>query len=100
MAQMLGGRFGADAVVLFGSHARQEAGDNSDVDLLVVMPDEVPDTNQLYIEMRKMLMPRWPVSLDLVIRSREAVRRWQSVPYSVIHEAMTCGKVLYARRPV
>ncbi len=34
---------GSAKVVLFGSHARGEAGRYSDVDLLVVLPDEVAD---------------------------------------------------------
>jgi HEPN domain-containing protein/predicted nucleotidyltransferase len=36
------------AVVLFGSTARGEAGDGSDVDLLVVLEDSVPLTRDLY----------------------------------------------------
>jgi predicted nucleotidyltransferase len=31
-------RFGPERIVLFGSHARGDAGPDSDVDLLVVMP--------------------------------------------------------------
>jgi predicted nucleotidyltransferase len=34
---------GSARVVLFGSHARGEAGRHSDVDLLVVLPDSVAD---------------------------------------------------------
>ena len=100
MAQALGGRFDPDAVVLFGSYARQEATDDSDVDLLVVMPQETTEADRLYLSMRKVLAARWTIPLDLVIRSRDAVRRWETVPYSLIHEAMKDGKVLYARQPV
>ena len=99
MAQTLGGRFDADAVVLFGSYARQEATEDSDVDLLVVMPQETTEAGQLYLSMRKAIAARWSLPLDLVIRSRDAVRRWETVPYSLIHEAMKDGKVLYARQP-
>ena len=34
---------GSAKVVLFGSHARGEAGRHSDVDLLIVLPDETAD---------------------------------------------------------
>ena len=100
MARTLGGQFDADAVVLFGSYARDAATDDSDVDLLVVMPQEPAEAGPLYLAMRKVLAARWPIPLDLVIRSRDAVRRWETVPYSLIHEAMKDGKVLYARQPV
>ena len=100
MAQTLRGCFGADSVLLFGSYARQEATDDSDVDILVVMPHEIADEGGLYLAMRKILASRWPMPLDLVIRSRDAVTKWHSVPYSLIHEAMKDGKVLYARKPV
>lgn len=86
-------------MVLFGSYAREAATEDSDVDLLVVMPKETPDTDQLYLAMRKELASRWPVPLDLIIRARDIVKRWESVPYSLIHEATTDGMVLYARRP-
>ena len=33
-------KFHPEKVILFGSHARQEAGPDSDVDLLIVMPVE------------------------------------------------------------
>ena len=99
IAQALGGRGGADADVLFGSYARQEATEDSDVDLRVGMPQDSSEMDRLYVEMRKTLAARWPMPLDLVIRSRDQVRQWQSAPYSLIHEAMKDGKVLYGRRP-
>ena len=98
IAHTLGGEFDADAVVLFGSYARREADEDSDVDLLVVMPRETLAAGELYLSMRRTLAGRWPIPLDLVIRSRDAVKRWESVPYSLIHEVMRDGKVLYARR--
>jgi len=40
MVQRIVRRFRPERVILFGSHARGEAGPDSDVDLLIVMPVE------------------------------------------------------------
>ena len=38
MARLIVRRFDPDRIILFGSHARGQAGPDSDVDLLVIMP--------------------------------------------------------------
>lgn len=51
-------------IILFGSHARDEAGSESDIDLLVVLP-HVTDKRQAAIDIRRALADL-PVSKDIV----------------------------------
>lgn len=97
VARLVGRKFKAEQVILFGSYARQQATDDSDVDLLVITEGEAPRV-KLGVEMRRAVAHFHPMPLDLVLRSRASVEQWRSVPYTLIHEAIREGSVLYDRR--
>ena len=70
LGQRIGREFDAERVVLFGSHARGTATEDSDVDLLVILPFKGRSVNQS-VQMRMRLRPGFPV--DLVVRTPETV---------------------------
>jgi predicted nucleotidyltransferase len=75
-------------VILFGSHARGDAGPDSDVDLLVVEPrvDEI-------VRLQRVLAPlRLPA--DVIVVSEEHVEEWGDVESSMVHDALREGRVL------
>jgi uncharacterized protein len=91
-----GRRLGAAApgarVILFGSHARGEAGPHSDVDLLVIEPD-VEDRNQEVVRLQRVLAPlRLPA--DIVVLSAQHVEEWGDVQSTMLHDALREGRVL------
>jgi predicted nucleotidyltransferase len=79
-------------VILFGSHARGDAGDRSDVDILVIKP-EVENAGleavRLMRELRDLRLP-----LEVVVVSGSDVEDWRSVRGSLVHAAITEGRVL------
>jgi predicted nucleotidyltransferase len=80
-------------IILFGSQARGDAGEGSDVDFLVV-ESEVPDRHREMIRLRDALRPlRIPV--DVLVATEEHVREWGSVPGTVFHDALSEGRVVY-----
>jgi predicted nucleotidyltransferase len=82
---------GAD-IILFGSRAHGEARPDSDLDLLVIEPD-FARRGEEYGRLRKELRGLG-VAIDLVIyRRREAEERC-GVPGSLLHRALTEGRVL------
>jgi len=88
-------RFRPDRVILFGSHARKQAGPDSDVDLLVVMPIR-GSRRQKQIEVRLALRDI-PLPKDILVVSPEDFR-WRSRTVGTLEEpAAREGKVLYAR---
>lgn len=97
VAKLVGRQFHAEQVVLFGSYARREATEDSDVDLLVITEQDSPGV-KLGTEMRRVAAHFYPMPLDLVLRSRASVEQWRAVPYSLVHEALREGSVLYDRR--
>jgi predicted nucleotidyltransferase len=79
-------------VVLFGSHARGEAGPDSDVDLLVVEP-HVPDRFAEIVRLQRVLAPlRLPA--DVVVVSEAHVAEWGDVQSTMLHDALREGRVL------
>jgi uncharacterized protein len=79
-------------VILFGSHARGEAGPDSDVDLLVVEP-RVEDPNREIVRLQRVLAPlRLPA--DVIVVSEAHVEEWGDVASTMLHDALREGRVL------
>ena len=87
-------RFDPLRVILFGSLARGEAGRDSDVDLLVVMPEGVEDERQVTVEILRMLKDL-PISKDVVVTTPGELKRRGDLVGTVFRPALREGKVLY-----
>jgi uncharacterized protein len=80
-------------IVLFGSHARGDAREDSDVDLLVIEP-QVEDRAREMVRLRRLLRPlRIPV--DILVFSAEEVARWSEQPGSALYWALREGTVVH-----
>lgn len=80
-------------VVLFGSAVRGEIGPNSDLDILVVMPDgthrrEAP--RAIYQALRGLGMAK-----DIVVATEHDIRQYGDNPSLVLKPALEEGKELY-----
>ena len=84
--------FHPDRIVLFGSHARGTAGEDSDVDLLVVMPFEGKAVAKS-VEIRLKVRPGFP--MDLLVRTPEKVQERLAMGDGFMREILDTGKVLY-----
>ena len=82
-------------VILFGSHARGEAGPYSDIDLLVVLP-QIADKRQATVEMMRALSDR-RVPTDIVVTTPDEIARRGDLIGTVLRPALREGKVLYER---
>ena len=88
-------RFRPEKIILFGSHARGEAGPDSDVDLLVVMPVQASVVDKR-LEIRAALHGI-PVPLDVVVTSPDEFAWRKDVVGTIEWPATREGKVLYSR---
>jgi predicted nucleotidyltransferase len=95
MVQRLVERFRPEKVILFGSHARGEAGPDSDVDLLVVMP--ISGSRRLLGRDMTMSVAGLGVSNDIVVVSPEELERDRDQIGTVIRPAVREGLVLHER---
>lgn len=79
-------------VILFGSHARGEAGPESDLDFLVV-ERELPDRRGERVRLR-MALDGFRVPIDVVVVSERHVDEWGEVEGTMLHSALREGRVL------
>ena len=79
-------------VILFGSRARGEAGQASDVDILVIEP-KVPNPRAEFVRLRATLRGLG-VPIDLVVVSADDAEQWRHMPGTMVNEALREGKVL------
>jgi predicted nucleotidyltransferase len=96
VAQFIVERFDPEQVILFGSYARGEVGQDSDIDLLVIL--RVAGEQQRGNPIRRAIAERFVLPVDVVIRTTEAVARHRDDPYSLTHQVLEEGVVLYERR--
>ncbi|MEI6500012.1 MAG: nucleotidyltransferase domain-containing protein [Armatimonadota bacterium] len=84
-----------DKIILFGSHARGEAGPDSDVDLMVIAPSDEDRAHRLlpvYGALRDV-----GVAKDVVWWTQEEIDDWRNVRGHFINRVLRDGKVLYER---
>lgn len=86
--------FNPDKVILFGSYARGEQRDWSDVDIMVVMPFEGRYFRKL-TEIRSRTRPSFDLDLKLAPMSDLAARYEEYDP--IARDVLDRGKVLYER---
>ena len=95
MVQRIVKRFHPDRIILFGSHAKGDATDNSDLDLLVVMPVE-GSRRQKANEIDLALADR-TVPIDVVVVTPDQFERQRDIIGTIVREAVREGKTVYER---
>ena len=86
--------FHPEKIILFGSYSSGSATEDSDVDILVVLPFE-GSAFRKSLEILNRTNPRFPI--DLLARSPEDTARRYAQFDPLIREALDKGKVLYER---
>ena len=87
-------QFHPDQIILFGSYARGEAGPDSDVDLLIVMPvsgSKRAAQLQVRLALHDIRLPK-----DVIVVTPDQFERQRDIPGTIIRPAFLEGKVLYA----
>ena len=91
----IGTEFHAERVILFGSYARGEASEDSDVDLFVILPGSgrgFDEAVRIHVELRP------PFAIDVLVRTPEVVRRRLKMGDPFIRSIFEEGKILYESR--
>ena len=86
--------FQPEEIYLFGSHAWGTPTDDSDLDLMVIVPSS--DERPIRRDQRAQLcLGRLPVSADILVRTRREVERVRHLAGSLTHHVLRNGRKLY-----
>lgn len=86
-------RFSPRRIILFGSHARGNAGPESDLDLFIEMDSEQPPPERAAEVAEIFGLRSWP--MDVVVYTPEEVRQVQGVHGTLLSMIEREGKVLH-----
>lgn len=86
--------FQPEEIYLFGSHAWGTPTDESDVDLMVILPQS-EDRPIRRDQRAQHCLGRLPISIDVLVRTRREVNRVREVRGSLIHQVFQNGRKIY-----
>ena len=96
VAQLIAERFDPVQVILFGSHARGNAGSHSDIDLLVVL-DSLDDWPKEGNPIRRAIGEDFILPVDVLVTTPERLAQQRDDPYSFFNTALESKVILHAR---
>ncbi len=85
-----------EKIILFGSQARGEAREDSDIDLLVIK-DSFRSRREEMVRLDRAIR-KFRLPVEVVVVSTDEVRRFGDIPGHLLHPALREGKLLYERR--
>ena len=94
LADKIAREFHPEKIILFGSHARGEAGPDSDVDLLVIMPRDGKEHHRQAAEIHLKSHPGFPI--DVLVRTREEFEERLGMRDWFMRDIAREGKILHA----
>lgn len=81
-------------VIVFGSCARGETNEDSDLDVLVVEP-RVDDQWDEMVRLRRAMRPI-RIAADVIVVSQKTFDEWADTPNTVLYEAAHEGRIFHA----
>ncbi|MHB9069264.1 MAG: nucleotidyltransferase domain-containing protein [Sedimentisphaerales bacterium] len=93
VAQKIGRQANAKSVILFGSYARGQATEHSDVDILVVAESSLPKHKRSR-ELYKLFKP-YPFGMDIIVYTSAEIELARKSPLSFISTVLQDGKKIY-----
>jgi uncharacterized protein len=91
-SQQIVEKFQPERIILFGSYAYGQPSEDSDVDLLVILPFEDLPVYKA-IEIRRQIRPPFP--LDLMARTPEQIQQRLDMGDFFIRDIIQKGRILY-----
>jgi len=96
MVRKIAERFDPERIILFGSYARGEATEDSDLDLLVVSHSPGP-RGRRSAPIIRLLAEEYDLPVDIIVRTPEGLRRWGDLRGSFANTALKEGVTLYEK---
>lgn len=87
-----------EQIILFGSLARGEMTEDSDIDLLIVEKEGFKERSRWQkLEQIRNLLATFPMPKDILLYSQDEVNRWKNSVHHIIAHALQEGKPLFTK---
>ena len=96
VAQLIAQKFDPEQIILFGSHARGNAGSHSDIDLLVV-PASLDDWPKRDNPIRAAIAEHFILPVAALVTTHDRLAEQRNNPYSFVNTALESQEILYER---
>ena len=97
ITQLIVERFQPEQIILFGSVARGQDHDHSDLDLMVVLRHNDDQGRDGYA-IRLAVAENFVLPVDILIRSADVLARYRRNPNSMLSRMLQDSEILYDRR--
>ena len=94
-ARIIVEHYDPDTILLFGSYAKEQQTERSDIDLLIVKDTDLPRSCR-GIELQDYLS-QYPVKFDLLFYTHSELAQAQKVPHSFAQSIQSTGTLLYVK---
>ncbi|NLF25162.1 MAG: nucleotidyltransferase domain-containing protein [Deltaproteobacteria bacterium] len=84
-----------DKVIVFGSYITSSDQEPNDLDILVVMPSQLP-RHKRAVPIRRLFRPA-PCAMDILVYTPEEVAMWLGTANHIVTEAFENGEVVYEK---
>jgi predicted nucleotidyltransferase len=81
-------------IIVFGSCARGEITEDSDLDVLVIEPN-VTSRHEEMVRLREVLRPL-DITADVLVASKDTFEYWSDTPNTIYYEVAREGRVFHA----
>lgn len=85
----------AEKVILFGSHARGDASEHSDVDFMIIANSDLPRFKRSR-ELYKLIKPH-PFAMDIIVYTPQEIEKGKKTKISFVSTVLKEGETLYVR---
>jgi len=89
-------RFHPLRITVFGSYARGDPDEGSDLDLFIELESPLP-RRERQLAIRDSFQPLSPCPMDLIVYTPEEARYWEQARASLVSTVRREGRVLYER---
>lgn len=88
-----------EKIYLFGSAARGQTNENSDIDLMIVESEPFGSNRRRRDELKRIrqALASYHAPKDILVYSRDEIEKWQNSVNHIIGRCLREGKLLYAR---
>ena len=94
MVEIIIDKFKPQSIILFGSHARGDVNKHSDIDLLIIVNENVEQTEELAVEIEAALYAS-PIPKDIIVTTTSRLAKYSKSVGTVYRNILKDGVKIY-----